>query len=367
MKRPISLAANARKGVPTGLPRAIIAVCGVVGVLGCIGLALQPGLATPSYLAAWLFWMALPLGALPIVLVADLVAAGGALLLVLRRMLLLMLPGALLAIPLMVRSDTLYRRPGGLPDAWMTHGAFAPRMTVLLAVWCVLAVVFSQTPRSTGTLRNTTGTPSSGGRGGLALLGLLLHVSMASLAAIDWVMSLQPGLGSSAFGLLLMTSQMAIAASAALLVLAVEDPVIVPSHARTVLACVLGGWAFLHLSQYLVVWSANLPSEIVWYQLRTGGLGGAAIWLTAACTLAALLVLPGPLTRLPLAAACCAGILLFVHGLEVLWLITPVFRGGFVLNWQDGFAVLGLAGIALALLLLAAPRTFASELRHEPA
>jgi hypothetical protein len=160
---------------------------------------------------------------------------------------------------------------------------------------------------------------------------------------------------------------MAIAASAALLVLALQSPNLVPTQARTVLACTLGLWVFVHLTQYLVIWSANLPNEIVWYQLRTTDLGTPVIWTTATCTLLALLLLPATLSRLPGVAASCAAMLLIVHLLAMLWLVTPVFRDGFRLTLQDGLAVLGLGGLAAALLIIARPPQQTARISHEPA
>jgi hypothetical protein len=335
-------------------PLGLVAISAVLALAGCIALVMQADVVMPSYLAFWLFWMALPLGALPIVMAADLVGAGGVLVLILRRMLLLIFPGALLGTPLMLWSPVLYGRPDGLPAAWMAPQAFVTRMVIMLAIWWVLAALFS-------------GPSRSGRRTGLALIGLMLHLCMGSVAAIDWVMSLQPSLGSSAFGLLLITSQMAIAGTAALLVLSVESTSFVPIRARVVLACVLGGWVFVHMTQYLVVWSANLPREIVWYQLRTLGLGTPVIWMAAVCTLAALLALPTTFARSPIHSAFCAGMLLTVQVLAMLWLVIPVFRGGFLLTLADGFALLGLGGIAIALLVLARPRQLAWEISHEAA
>ncbi len=329
-----------------------IGICALLGALGCAGLLLHGGAVMPSYLSLWLFLIALPLGALPIVMTADLVGAGSVLLMVLRRMLLLIFPASLLAIPLMLQVTELYARPGGLPADWMAPHAFVIRMLVLLIVWCLLAAVFSA--------------PFRQGRGRvLAMIGLLLHAGMASLAAIDWVMSLQPQLGSSAFGLLLIMAQMAIAASAALLVVSVQSPGSVPVRARVVLICVLVGWMFLHLTQYLVVWSANLPDEIVWYQLRGAGLGEAVIWMAVSCTVIALVMLPAAVARLPVVSACCGGMLLTVHLLEMLWLVTPVFRGGFLLNLEDALAVLGLGGIAALLVAITLPRNLPMEILAE--
>ena len=53
---------------------------------------------------------------------------------------------------------------------------------------------------------------------------------------------------------------------------------------------------------------------------------------------------------MPAVLASLAAMLLLVHLVETLWLVTPAFRGAFVVTWADAFAVLGIGGLLLALL-----------------
>ncbi len=322
-----------------------VAVVGGVGLLGAICwlvMAIANASVMPSYLAAWLFWMAMPLGALPIVLALEGVGMlDWGLLVLLRRVLLLLPAGALFVIPVLLRTAPLYRRADmtdKLPVAWMAPGWFAIRTCVILLLLSLLALVFSRTPRSPR--RATAG------------IGLLLHVCLVSVAAVDWVMSLQPGLGSSAFGMLLILSQVSIAGCLAAFVTAVGTSPrgVLPGGLGALLAVLLGGWATLHFMQYLVVWSANLPKEITWYQARMPGAGIFSVWFAVAACVIGLAVLPTALARVPAVLASLAAMLLLVHLVETLWLVTPAFRGSFVVTWADAFAVLGIGGLLLALL-----------------
>lgn len=328
----------------------------VAGVLGCILLVLWRGEVMPSYLAVWLFWMALPLGALPLVAAAELIGIpDGPLLSVLRRMLLLLPLGAILSVPLMLRADLLYHRvamPKALA-AWMATPSLIVRMAVMLVVWSGLALLLARPPRDQP-------------RRKLAGLVLVLHPVMASIAALDWVMSLAPGLGSSAFGLLSIAGQVVTAGCAGLFVLALRSGGRrLPTPPGLLLACLLGGWAFLHFAQYLVVWSANLPAEIVWYQQRSSGLGGPFIWAAAAAALLGLVLLPSRLSRVPVLAASVAAMLLLGHLLETLWFVTPPFRGGFSLWGADVVALVGLGGLSLALLSVAFGSVSSVQARHD--
>lgn len=313
------------------------------GAFGLAALALLAAFGSvvmPSYLAAWLFWMALPLGALPLVMLLELLnVRGWTLLPVLRRMLLLLPAGVLLALPVVVSvflgHGPLAARPG-LPAWWVQHPFLLVRMAVLLLVWTGLALLFCRAPRQAP-------------RRGAAVAGLLLHLPMGTVAALDWVMSLDPGLGSSAFGLLLMAAQAGTALCAAVFALALGARGRgLPDEAPPLMAGALLAWVFLHFIQYLVVWSANLPGEIAWYQARSLGLGAPAAWsCAAAAALALALLLPRGLARIPAVVASVAAMLLLAHLVEMLWLVTPAFRGAFSAAWSDGLAVAGLGGLAV--------------------
>ncbi len=321
---------------------------GVLGLALWLLLAVSGRQAMPSYLAAWLFWMALPLGALPLVMLLEFFDDHGwTLLPVLRRLLVVLPIGALFAIPVMVGVSPLYHRVGltdGLPGWWMAPRFLVARMIVLLLVWSVLAIVFRRpSPR--------------GPRKGLAVAGLLLHLVMGSLAALDWMMSLDPGIGSSAFGLLVILAQVGVALCAAVLILALGNRgAALPLEVAPMMAGALGAWMFLHFVQYLVVWSANLPGEVTWYQSRALGLGGVVAGsVAAAAVLAVAMLLSHRLVRVPAVIAGIAAMLLLAHLLEILWLVTPPFRGRFALSLADPLALLGLGGLAVFIMLTILP------------
>ncbi len=330
---------------------------GVLAAIGWVMMALADADVMPSYLAAWLFWMAVPLGALPLVMALE--ALGRVewpALLTLRRACLLLPAGSVLALPVLFRTAALFRRPdivAPFPAAWMAPGFFIARAVAILAVLSVLALAFSRTPAAP--------------RRGLALLGLALHVCLVSLAAVDWVLALQPGIGSSAFGVLLMASQLGVAACLAAFLLAVNTRGTASlSGLGLLLAVLLAAWAFLHFMQFLVIWSANLPHEVVWYAARTPGLGSFTVWFGVAACVVALGLLPTVLSKAPAVLATLAAMLLTLHLAETLWLVTPAFRGSFVVTLPDILAVLGLGGLLMGLLLLVLPRQGGS-LRHEAA
>jgi Ni/Fe-hydrogenase subunit HybB-like protein len=103
----------------------------------------------------------------------------------------------------------------------------------------------------------------------------------ATFAAIDWVMSLQPLWYSTIFPPLYAATQIlsGLAFSiAALLWLADRAPLtrtILPEERRdlgNLLLAFVMVWAYMSFSQYLIIWSENLPEETTWYfnRLRLG-------------------------------------------------------------------------------------------------
>lgn len=324
-------------------PPVIALLVGAAALLLWLLLALAGVRTMPSYLAAWLLLLALPLGALPLVMGLDLARAGlSPLAAALRRMLLLLPPAAFLALPLLFRLSRVYpwRKAAqhGLAATWYAPGFYIIRTVLFLAVWVALGLLFRRPP-------------SGEGRRSVAVAGLVLHVVIGTLAATDWAMSVTPALGSSCFGLLLLAAWSGTALAAATLLLAGrggEDS----AAAAMLLLAAAAAWAFLHFTQFLVVWSADLPAEITWYQQRAAGLGTAAEWLGVIAFVATLALLaPSGTRRHAFVVGAVAALLLLTHAVEMFWLVTPSFRNGFTVSLADLLALLGLGGLAVAALL----------------
>ncbi len=300
----------------------------IVGVLALL-LACALGPAT-AYLAGWLFWAGLSIGALPLLMGCELIG-GGAELQPALRVLVRGIPfAAALLVPVLVRLHGTFIWTGSVrPEAafgrdWLQPGFFIGRSIVYLAIWSVLALAFS-------------GERSGPGRRRLAGLGLGVHGLVGTLAAIDWVMSVDPTWHSGVFGLLVVAGQLAGAAAAAVLIAGRVR------GAGLLLVLTGGAWLYLQFIQYLVAWSGNLPAEAGWYAVRDAGLGRAAEWfgLLAGFVLPASLVASGWGLRI----ACL--LVLLAHAVETIWLVSP---GGFGASLLVMVA-LGTVSIALLPLL----------------
>ncbi len=310
--------------------------CGVaaLGLGGLLALSLSGQVVLPSYLAAWLLVLALPLGALPLVMGAVWLEVDHAPLVRALRALLPFMPlAAAMAIPILIEWRVLY--PDGPPPTsfariWETTASGVIRAVVCLVLWTILAFVYRR--------------PSSlePRQARLALPGIALHLVMGTMVAADWVGAVDPGLNSSGLGLLVIVAQCGFAYAAALLLATWSGERPEPA-ASALLAVLASAWLFLHFTQYLVVWSANLPLEVVWYLQRDGGLGMA---VEIAAILAVLLAVAAGLTGWRgLGLLMVAGLLVLVHGLEWFWLVIPTSRGAFGLNWCDLSALIAVAGL----------------------
>lgn len=300
---------------PRAIPLGRIALL----ALGGLAAALAGGIFAPGWLAAALVWGSLPLGAVAILMVHHLTGgrwgeAGRAQWLALVATLPLF---AAALLPLLAGLQSLFAWTGpaeALPQlvrnklAYLNAPFFILRSLAYFALWLWLAR----------------------GPGRVPAPGLLLWLLALTFFAFDWLMSLEPEFYSDIYGLMLAANTVAAAFAWALLLGARQ----MESGARRDIANlwlgVLLGWAFFAFSQYIVIWSANLPDEIGWYIHRSRGLWRAVSVLSFAL----FFLLPfsvllsgrakGSARWLRLAAASC----LFGHTLQVGWLVLPPFDHG---------------------------------------
>ncbi len=319
---------------------------GVVALGIVLALALLGGVRVlPSYLAAWLLCLGIPVGALALLMALEIAGAADAALSDPLRSIVAALPVlALLATPVLLNSDALFS--DAALRAASLHGATTPfviRAVVFLALWTLLSLVFQRRPSH-----------ATGPRRALAVVGLAVHSIIGTVAATDWALSLDPGLGSTSFGLLVMVSQCGAAVSVAVLLAAWNSrPWTAPGGLAALFLCLLGAWIFLEFTQFIITWSANLPNEVVWYQRRAAGIGLLAErTAVGACAAALLLLLPRRYEVVTTSLAFAAGAVLFAHLIEMFWLITPAFRDRLDVTITDILALCGLGGLLIGASLL---------------
>ena len=301
-----------------------VALLTVAAIAVLAGWRLDPRALLASYLAAWWFVTGALLGGLVNVWLHQL--TGGAWGETIRAPLLRAarwLPLAcLLFLPVLAGAPLLYPWQHGVPGApdaafrhaWLNPVFFTVRSIVYLVLWSGLAIV--ETRAQDGA---TARSPAR------AAACLLVYGFSVSLAAVDWIMSLQPEWYSSVFGWLAGTGQML--TGLALGVLLIDRGAArarLPDLGNLLMMYVLT-WAYLAYVQFLIIWAADLPHEISWY-LRRGAPGWQLVaWALVVGHFAGPLciLLSRHAKRAPGLLGVLAGALLVAHLLDCWWLVLP--------------------------------------------
>jgi hypothetical protein len=366
--------------------RALLA--GGAGLAACLlGAALDKDQFFRSYLVGFLFVAAVPLGSLALFMLHNM--SGGGWGFAIRRILeaatrtfpvlaALFLPLAFGTHSLyewthadVVAADEVLRHKG----AYLNETFFFGRTAFYFLVWIALAYFL-----------NRWSAQQDGKDGGevirrmqyLSGTGLLLYGLTVTFATVDWAMSLEPHWFSTIYGLMFIVGQ-ALAtlcfAVLCLLWLREREPLkemVRPSHfhdlGNLMLAFVIL-WAYIAYSQYLIIWSGNLPEENIWYLRRTaGGWEYLAVFLIGFhFAVPFLLLLSRKTKRQATMLARVAAALIVMRLADLIWLIQPAFahvsvsgqvEAHFALHWMDLAAPVGIGGIWLW--------AFLQQLRRRP-
>jgi hypothetical protein len=227
---------------------------------------------------------------------------------------------------------------------WLQPGFFVARSAVYLLLW--------------GGAAWLTARPALQRSRAWSAACLVTYMFSVWLASVDWIMSLQPQWYSSVFGWLAGTGQM-LAGLALAVVLARRDALrpVLPDLGNLLLMYVMT-WAYLAYVQFLIIWAANLPHEIVWYTARRAMPWPALAWVLVGlhCVAPVLLLLSRQAKRAPMPMVALASMLLAVHLLYCWWLVLPSVAPGADAWW--------LAPLAAAALLLPAWSWRAREVSH---
>ncbi len=167
-------------------------------------------------------------------------------------------------------------------------------------------------------------------------VGMMIYVVTAYLLGVDWVMSLEPGWSSTGFPVIFMAGQAlsALAFCIAATIIAGapgEGEAAHPAVWKDLGNLLLGAlmfWAYVAYSQFLVVWSGNLPGQAAWYLHRNaGGWHFLLIALAVVQLFVPVLLLLSNRTkrRTRFFAALAFGVLVG-QAVYLYWLILPAFR-----------------------------------------
>jgi hypothetical protein len=343
---------------------------GVIGaVLSAIGFFVDHDQFYRSYLWSYIYVVALAVGPLAWLMLQF--VTGGAWGLVIRR------PCeaatrtiplvALMFVPILIGINNLYPWPHKNLDENLIHKApylnipfFLIRAAIYLGGWMLLSWWLNRN----SAIEDERGHDAVHGRfGRTAAPGLIFWAFSVTFMSIDWIMSVDPHWFSTIFGLLFMASQgltsMAFLITV-MVVLSFRRPmseVLTPRHlhdlGKLLLALVMV-WAYFSFSQFLIIWSGNLPEEIPWYLIRlNNGWGYVALLLVFGhFALPFALLLSRDLKRNFKLLRAIAVFILCIRFVDLFWMVAPYYRTkGFGLSWMDFTMPAGLIGLWVAYFL----------------
>lgn len=323
-----------------------------------------------AYLIGWTFWTGIAVGSIALLMLQHLTGGGWGF--VIRRVLeaaTRTLPlMAILFVPIILGARYIYHH-------WMDHEQLAKhpvvqfktpylnlpfftlRAIVCFAVW--LALVFLLNKWSLAQDRTADNRYTKNMRD-LSGPGMVVLIFTVTFAAVDWYMSLEPEWFSTIYGFIWVAawSLSALAFVIAVLArLAKEEPmrrIVAPLHfhdlGKLLLALVML-WSYFAFSQYLIIWSGNLPEEIGYYIVRTHRVWGAVIIAIGILHFAApfLFLLSRELKRKPGRLVMVAMLILLMRMVDLLWMLVPAFREEHRWIWLDVISLIGFGGLWLAL------------------
>jgi hypothetical protein len=319
-----------------------------------------------SWLVAWLFYAGLSMGALVIMMVQSL--TGGAWGTAIKRLCeaaAQLLPlSALLFMPLIFGVEALYpwANRGMGEDAGVSHKRlylswplFAGRGLLFILVLSGMAAGY----RWLSIRRDRGGNLAISGQweARLGAVGLIFYVLGMGFTATDWVMSLEPDWHSTMFAIILMVGQLLAALAAMTAVLAAfstTEPFATFLNRKhfldlgNLLLTFTAFWAYVSFSQFLIIWSGNLPKEITWYEHRGAGGWGelAGILVLFQFFMPLVFLLSKSVKERPKRLGAVA-LLIVVGGLlNTFWLVAPSLHPhGFRVHWLDVATMVAMGGI----------------------
>ena len=163
-----------------------------------------------------------------------------------------------------------------------------------------------------------------------------LYGITVTFGSFDWLMSLDPHWFSTIFGVLIVAGQAVTALSFAIVVLAllVQVPpfslLVTQGHFEDLGNLLLSAvifWAYIAFMQYFIIWSGNLPEDVLWYLHR---LEGGWNWIPLGLLffhfiVPFLLLLSGRVKRDPRRLAAIALLVLFADLMHLYWLVAPTY------------------------------------------
>lgn len=323
-----------------------------------------------SWLTAYMYWFTLAAGGLFFTMLHHLVGATWSV--VLRRLaenIMRLLPFMLIAfVPIAfgmhdlfhwshadaVATDALLQWKSG----YLNIPFFLARAIIFFAVWAVLSRLLAasslkqdggHTPALARRFRRTSAP------------GMILFAVTMTLAAFDWLMSLDAHWYSTIFGVYIFAGALVAVLSFLPLIsiclrsrgVLAETITVAHYHdmGKLLFAFVIF-WAYMAFSQYFLIWYGNIPEETIWFLHRWEGSWKAVSLLIVFghFVIPFFILITRGAKRNPAVLRIFAIWLLIMHWVDLYWVVMPgLHPHGAHLSWLDVSTMMAVGGAFLAL------------------
>jgi hypothetical protein len=358
----------------TGLWPKLPVIGGVLAVLG-LGLSYALGSGDShhlagAYLTGYLYWWTLAMGGLFFTVLHYLARSGWSV--VVRRLaenVASVLPYFIvLFLPILywmhdlfhwTHEKLLVKGPEYDPliahkEPYLNTGFFTIRAGIFFAVWCLIFWYFNRQSRRQDESGDLDITRKLNTWSALAMVGFAITINFA---AFDWIMSLEPHWFSTIFGVYVFAgSVVAILAFLIVVVTRLQaagalEGVVTGEHYHDLGKLLFGFvvfWAYIGFSQFMLIWYANIPEETLWFEARwLDGWQPVSLFLAAGHFVVPFFYfISQPIKRNRLLMTLGALWVLFMHYVDLYWMVMPTF-GGFHPVLVDFTTWLGIGGVFL--------------------
>jgi hypothetical protein len=317
-----------------------------------------------SYLLGFVFWAGIAFGCLALQMLHALTGGGWGM--PVRRVL---WSGSttlplffVLFVPILIGVHRVYpwAAEGALEDPVLRHKAaylnvpfFAARAIGCLAIWTGLAIALYRRSVKRGLDRQPGASMKV-----LSGPGILVCALTMSMAAIDWLMSLEPHWYSTMFPVIVIVGQLLGAVSFVVCLMVIEKqkngdevPIAALHDLGNLMLVFVMLWAYVSFSQYLIIYAGNLAEETPFYVHRTDG-GWQAVALSLVLLHFAvpfLLLLSRRTKQSPRVLSALAAFVLVMRLVDLFWIAAPAFYGHELhMHWLDLALPLGIGAVWLA-------------------
>jgi len=302
-----------------------------------------------GYLIGWLFWLGLSLGGQVLVWLHNLTGGGWGK--AIRRdceaagQTLPLVALGFLVIPLNLAALYLWARPEVMAHdvliakkhLWLNPTAFCVRAAIYFGVWLFMAWSVRRLERraiADPTVENEREVRAR------SAFGILLYGLTMTFAAIDWGMSLEPHWFSGIYGVIFLIGQ-ALAGLAFGTVRAMSrgmndlpTPRPPSKDLGNMLLAFTMLWTYVAFSQFLIIWYADLPEEVIYYRTRLdrGWLWLGIVLLAFHFAAPFFALLSSDVKRLARMVSIVAVWQIVLRWFDLVWCVEPAFADSSAAN-----------------------------------